>query len=365
MLPVLFRVLLTRFFTLLFLSAGALLGLLLTTRFYEIAQFAAFGGIGWPLLYFVGCQIPYILPIVIPVGVALSSFFLFRELSYSGMITSLRASSLSLKTLLTPLLLSALFLCLINGLIVSELAPQAKMKARILQREWRGINPLALLKQKDLLLNSGIEVIPLGEADPSSFAEQVVAAVRQPGQDRILLLTADRLDRSGTALEGEHVSSFLYGEPQKNGFSDLYIDKSNTLSTNIEPLSLLLTKERSRPSLDFLTTPQWIEQVKSEGPPLFPFNKLLSEGFRRLTIALSPFTFALLGAASGVMIGRKESAKPQLVLLLLTALFLTAFFFGKSFDQNIWIALPFFIVPHLLIVTVALRRLTRISRGIE
>ena len=348
MIPVLHRLLLTRFVSLVFLSTGALLGLLLSTRFFEIARFAALGGLGWPLVTYIACQIPLILPIVFPIGAALAAFFLFQEFSRSGGITSLRASALSFKKLLTPLLLAGLFFSVLNGLLISDISPLAKHKARELQREWKGINPLALLKQKELLLSSGIEVVPLGEADPSKFAEKVITAVRQPKNDRLLLITADKLQRSDSSLDGENLSAFLYGDKKKGEFSELYAIESEHFTTNIEPLTFVLTKERSRPVPDHLSTPQFIAEMASRGKlPLFDKNKLYSEGARRLMITLAPFTFTLLGAASGLMIGRKSSLKPQLVLIGLTALFLAAFFLGKSFDTRIAFAVPCFLAPHL------------------
>jgi len=364
MLPVLHRLLLGRFISLVLFSTGALLGLLLSTRFFEIARFAALGGIGWPLVTYTACQIPLILPIVFPIGAALASFFLFQEFSRSGGITSLRASALSFRKLLTPILLAALFFSFLNGLLISDISPLAKNKARQLQREWKGINPLALLKQKELLLASGIEVVPLGDADPALFAEKVITAVRQNKNDRLLLITADKLQRSDSALDGENLSAFLYGEKKKGEFSDLYIDKSKTFSTDIEPLTFVITKERSKPVPDHLSTPQFLKElIKKES--IFDKRKLYSEAARRLMITLAPFTFTLLGAASGLMIGRKGSLKPQLILIGLTALFLAAFFLGKSFDTRIAVAIPCFLAPHLFLVIAALKRLNRLKMGIE
>jgi|GEM_PF-3179876 len=363
MLPVLHRLLLGRYISLVFLSTGALLGLLLSTKFFEIARFAALGGVGWSLVAYTACQIPLILPVVFPIGTALASFFLFQEFSRSGGVTSLRASSLSFRTLLSPLLFGALFFAVFNGLLISDIAPFAKHKARELQKEWKGINPLALLKQKELLLSAGIEVVPLGEADPAEFAEKVITAVKQ-SNDRLLLITADRLEKNQLSLDGENLSAFLYGERKTGEFSDIYIDKSTKFSTDIEPLTFVLTKERSKPVPDHLSTPQWVAEVFNQDSQ-FDKDKLFSEGARRLMIALAPLTFTLLGAASGLMIGRNRSLKPQLVLIGLTAVFLAAFFLGKSFDRKMAIAIPCFLAPHLFLTVAAIKRLGRLSRGIE
>src|SRR5580658_7812261 len=84
------------------LATLAFFGLVLATRFHEVARFAALGApidqIGLLLLL----QFPYVFPFVLPVAILLASFLLMRQASEGFELVSLRASGLSLFKIQQP-----------------------------------------------------------------------------------------------------------------------------------------------------------------------------------------------------------------------------------------------------------------------
>ena len=86
---------------------------------------------------------------------------------------------------------------------------------------------------------------------------------------------------------------------------------------------------------------------------------------KRFCLALSPFSFSLLGLACGLKIGRRPSLFGLFLTLGLTALFLISFFVAKGMEKKWELMLTLYFLPHLLIWGVSFRRFSLLNRGIE
>lgn len=97
--PIVWRYLLSHYLKVLVLCVTAFIAVLLTTRLDEIAHFASMGPEGFYIILYTLYQIPYILPIAIPISCLISSILLIQRLSRSHELTALRASGMGLKTI--------------------------------------------------------------------------------------------------------------------------------------------------------------------------------------------------------------------------------------------------------------------------
>ena len=86
---------------------------------------------------------------------------------------------------------------------------------------------------------------------------------------------------------------------------------------------------------------------------------------RRLSLALTPFFFTLLGATSGMEIGRKHTKRGLLRAGALTALYLAAFIGAKSMKHFPKIAWVLYFAPFGILGFFSIQSLRRVSRGIE
>src|SRR5262249_35116763 len=102
--PILWRYLLGHYLKVLVLCVLAFVAILLATRLDEIAHFATLGPEGMVILSFPLHQIPYILPIAIPISCLISAMLLIQRLSHTHEMTAIRASGLSLRMILCPIL---------------------------------------------------------------------------------------------------------------------------------------------------------------------------------------------------------------------------------------------------------------------
>jgi len=106
--PILWRYALQSYTRVLLLSICTFIAVLIVSRFKEIARFTALTCDFRKTGMFVFYQIPAILPIAIPISTLIASLLLFQKLSRSYELTALRASGLSLRSILAPLLSRAL-----------------------------------------------------------------------------------------------------------------------------------------------------------------------------------------------------------------------------------------------------------------
>src|SRR5690606_38884406 len=124
--PILWRYALHSYLKVFLLSISTFIAVLLIARFKEIARFTAVTGDFSKTGLFILYQIPSILPIAIPISALITSLSLFQRLSRTHELTALRASGLSLFSLITPLLLCSSLLSILNFSICAEISPSCK-----------------------------------------------------------------------------------------------------------------------------------------------------------------------------------------------------------------------------------------------
>src|SRR5438132_1223109 len=95
--PALWRYLITYFLKIAFTCNLAFVAILLTMQLDDIAHFAALGAPFHYILLFTFHQIPYILPIALPLSCLIASLLLMQRLSNTHELTALRASGFSLR----------------------------------------------------------------------------------------------------------------------------------------------------------------------------------------------------------------------------------------------------------------------------
>src|ERR1700722_5509245 len=171
--PILWRYVLRHFFQVFFLCVGSFIGILLVLRFQEIARFAASGAPKLKILLFMLLQIPYILPMAIPISCLIASMLLLQKWSHLHELTALRACGLGLKPIITPLLFAGVALSAINFVIVREFTPRCRGMTKTLVYEMAAANPLFLL-QKESLLKLKHVFIDMKVLKASKFAQNVV-----------------------------------------------------------------------------------------------------------------------------------------------------------------------------------------------
>ncbi len=383
--PIFWRYLLGHYLKVLLLSTFSFIAILLVSRLEEIAQFAALGAKIHYLALFTLYQIPYILPIAIPISCLISSMLLFQQLSQTHELTALRASGLSLTTVLMPLLLASVFFSFLNFYITSELATASHLATRKMAYEISSVNPLVLLQNSKIAKLKGayVQMSPVrnGEA-----AEDLFIAMNHRANNRLYLLLAQKLEMKKNMLSAAGVS-LISSIPSKESqdFDHLMIENENTATSSAPEFARLLRNQGWRMANDHLkfsllrvriqtamdklrklnTSPSIEKTASKKREARRTIYKCYSEVTRRFAFGLAPLTFTLMGTAFGMHISRYHSKKGLLLAIFLAALLLTSFFAAKGLESVLWLSIVLFLFPHVLIAYASFRTLTHINRGIE
>lgn len=381
--PILWRYLITFFLKITMFCVTAFVGILLTMRLDEIAHFAALGAPLSYLAFFTLYQIPYILPIALPLSCLIASLLLIQRLSNTHELTALRASGFAIFDILAPILLTAAFLSILNFWMTSELATQSHFQSNLLKNEIRSINPLLLLQNKHLMRLKGFYFETLGSSHVGESASDVILAIPNRHQQRLHLMIAQQLKTAPLVFVGEGVT-FITGTSSEHeeDFDNLLIENIQQSKTQVQDFTNLLQKKVWTINNDYLQMSFLISRIreqrqllndsllKGENPSEVKalrrqLNQSLSEVTKRFSIALAIFSFTLMGAAFGINIGRQRHYYFLYLAIALTTFFLIAFFVAKGIDHLFWPATALYIIPHVLIISVSIFFLKRIVKGIE
>ena len=376
--PIVWRYLLSHYIKVLLLCVVGFVAILLTTRLDEIAHFATLGPKGLYILAFTMHQIPYILPIALPIACLISSILLVQRLSRTHELTALRAAGFSLGTLLSPILIAAAALSVANFYVVSELSTQSHLTTGLLKTELRSINPLLLLHNKHLLKMKGIFLRSLGPSKMGESVEQVVIASPNKHNDRINLLIADKLRASSSKFVGHQVTfissigdrgearaddiaveNLTHAQMSVQDFGQMMQKKVWTLNNDHLRMSLLLAKLEGEKEILASATPENQKTVKR------CVAKCYAEILRRISIAFAAFSFTLLGCAYGISISRFQSNRAIFTVIGMAAFVLVSFFVAKGIEDQLGAAATLYIAPHLILIAASLRTISKASKGIE
>lgn len=380
--PLLWISLIVDFFKIVLMGTGAFVAILLTMRLEEIAHFATLGASPQAVVMFVCNQIPYILPIAIPLSSLIAAFILSQRLSNTHTLTALRASGISCVNILTPFWLLAALLSCVNFWVVSELATSSHLQNNLMKSELRAINPLLLLHNKHLMRLKGYHFEALGASRMGESSADVVLAL--PGQkyERIYLMLAQKLKVTPEHFTGDGMTLITGMEGEEENFDNVLIENMQHTQTNVSDLSELLQKKITSIQNDQLKLSllyariqeehTQLEQAKALKEPKKRIKELsdqlngsLSEIAKRCSVALSVFSCTFLGSISGINISRRRPYRPLLLCIGLTTLYLVSFFVAKNLDHRLILSTSLFFVPHVLIIALTCLRLLRIERGIE
>lgn len=379
MIPIFWRFLLNQYLKVTIFCIIAFVAVLLTTRLDSIAHFTALDApLGIVLLY-VLYQIPYILPIAIPIACLISSILLVQRLSVTHELTALRACGVSIKDFIVPILLAASFLSVINFYVVSELATTSHFSTNLWKTELRSINPLLLLRNKHLMKLKGAYFDAMGDSRLGESASEVVIAMPNSSNGRITLLLADELRSDGDAFLGKGVTLVTTTESKTSeGFDPLGIENIEESTTSSGDFSQLMQRKSWKVNNDYLSMPLLLSRLAEERTALHQatthgqrlsitkrVHQCYSEVMRRLSVAVAAFTFTLLGVSFGISISRNRSNRCLFCVITLAAMYLMAYFAARDFEHQLFISSLFYFIPHLIIITLSIWFLRRISKGIE
>jgi len=351
--PILWRYVVFSYLRVFFLSLFSMIAILLTLQFGEIAHFAALGGGISCLVQFVLFQIPYMLPIAVPISCLIASILLFMRLSRSHELTAFRVGGFSLFRILAPLLFVSSVLVLVNFYVVSELATLTHRMSVELKNHLRRVNPLLLLHNKHLMRSQGGFFQVMGQSELGESASDAILALQDESGIRVLV--AKKLKNGGGALQCEDVAMLTSCKTPFGDDAQVIENVRHSEIASQDFLSILRAK-KDHFGGDLLPLLTLISHTSD-------FAKIAKEIMRRISVALSAFSFTLMGAAFGIAIRRGGGIYGVVSVFVLSLLYITAYFCGDRGSNHLFEAFFFFFGSHILICVLSLLALKRVSLG--
>lgn len=361
--PLLWRYFASHYFRIFSLCLMTFVGVLLVTRFQEIARFATLSSQIGTTALFILYQIPLILPLAIPLSCAIAGFLLLLKISRSQELTAIRACGLSLKEILFPILLSGFFLSLLNFTFLAQLSPRSRQNSQKLIHEMTHINPLFLL-HKDALGRMKNIYTQMGSIEAGKRAEEVLFVCLDTSKKRLCLLSAEELSIENGNLEGKKVTILSPWEGESpDWFDNLLLEKEEKMAMRESSLPSFLQNEETDFGYDYSTLSQLLQKENEESSFSLLRRRPLFELSKRLSLALAPFSFTLVGASFGISLGRKKSSIGPLLGASNILFFLFCFLGARSMRHNPYIATMIVLLPHPVLLLSSLFWLKTVNQG--
>lgn len=371
-LPLLWRYLLRSYLETLLLALLSFIAILLVIQCQEVARFASSGASITTIFLFTLYQIPYVLPLALPISSLIASFLLMQKISRSSELTTLRALGLSLPEVSTPILLAGALLAALNFLIASEITPRARGSAKHLLYDMAAKSPLFLF-QKGTLLRCKDVYMEIGELEPGKGAKDLKVVVRGLSHGRLALAMIERaeMENSALALEGVHIISSWEAkgeEEMREGFDHLFVESEERMVTNGATLVQMLYPNAatggSRVNEDYLPSRMlWLDAMAKEEK--LSDSKSLLELARRLSLGLAAFSFTALGTLFGIDLGRSEKMIGAAYAALLTGGFLALLVAARSMHHLTYFGVLLNLIGHPLLLAACVKRGRSIASGGE
>ena len=364
--PLAWRYLLRSYFQVFLLSVIGFIAVLLVTRFQDIAKFASASGSLSSVALYTLYQIPYILPLAVPISCLISAMILFQKLSNTHELTALRVCGMGLKAIATPLVLAGVILSFGNFVISSEVAPYCRGLSRQMIYELVAANPLVIMQKNTVIKISGAYV-DMKSYKEGQLANEVILITKNTSSGRLGLMLAKQLSLKDKILYGTDVSFISSIDPKKEGIYDhLILENQKSMNTRASNLTQHMQTAEWLKNSDYLPLKLLIaKNLLEKSTEKFWSKSIGIEITKRVSIGLAAFTFTMIGICYGMEISRQKRKKGTFWAFGVAAFFMICFVATRSIKHFPAIACLAYLLPHPIILFFCLKNMRNLSRGKE
>lgn len=291
-------------------------------------------GISGPLILKIFVlNIPFTMSFVIPMSVLTAVLLHFGRLSADGEITALKSCGVSLWQVAAPFLFCAVLLSLVCLYLNAELAPRSHFARRQMLRDLGEEDPLALLDEGRFVNDFPGVKIYVGKKSAEHLEDIILYQFDERGtrievRAKAGTVAFDPATRiMDIQLEQVRMTEYDKADPAN-------LAKARTLNADSYPVRLdlrqMLKKAKISKKAASMTFPELVDSlrhVRQAFPDIQEQNiprmrtKLAVDASKRLALALSCFSFTLLGIPLGIRTHRRESSIGIAIALVLLFVF--------------------------------------------
>lgn len=290
------------------------------------------------IILFVLYRIPQALSFTLPFGLFISTILMFNKMSTDNEITALRSSGISLKEIIAPLILLSVLLSTLCYFLQFHWAPEFSFRSKWLVRSGIVRSPLQLLEAGRFVELFNGYIIYVGEKDERNVTDVHLYILDNDGK------VQQKIDaRRGELTVDEsvkHLRLTLY----KATIETIDIDDPGDLSKNQRIKGDTITfpldyggNINKRPLVrrtGEMAISQLFAHIQIQGERGIDTTPLYVELHLRAAMALSPFSFLLIGIPLGIRLPRKESNVALMATFLVPLMYYVLVSFFETLRHN-------------------------------
>lgn len=305
----------------------------------------------------VGLLVPFVWVFALPMGMLTATLLIFGRFSADQELTAVRASGISLLSLVSPVLLLSLFLCVVSAMINMYIGPACRVAYNNLRLKLRAELSSAYLPEgryikdfKGFIFyvgknhNGQLEDVLLyalkneTNVDYTIMAPRAKLAIDMPHRQMKLTFfdgkqttLSEGRDRLSTFAEAQLVVDLDQENkgPAKPKIDDMTFSQLWAEAHDLEQrTSLPISRADLRPSQRKARKEEW-QHARKEllTPVMFHIH-------RQIAFSFACFGFTLLGIPLGIRVHRRETNVGIAVALLLVAVYYSFIVVGQSLNTR-------------------------------
>lgn len=262
--------------------------------------------------------IPLLLGYTLPISCLTTIILTFGRLSADNEILAMRASGIYLRRIISPLIMVGVIFSVVMFILNDRVIPQAYDQQNQLLKNTGFQNPGALLEAGTFINAFDGYIIFIYKIDGNKMYNVRIYQPQPEGKPT----------RTIIAQEGEFASSptnDIIKLKLVNGTSDEidFNNPNNFYKLNFETSFITLDISKARKKLDkkpkAMTLSELVKKMDELRPLFIDISPLQTEYYRKITWALTPLLFILLGFPLAIITHRREKTANLLYALLFAA----------------------------------------------
>jgi len=306
----------------------------------------------------VGLLVPFVWVFALPMGMLTATLLIFGRFSADQELTAVRASGVSLLSLISPILLLSLALCALSALVNLEVAPRCRVAYKTLIDSLRGQFLNAQLPEGRVVKDFPGYIFYIGKNRKGNLQDVIVF-----DEAKNIILKAPR-GRLEVDIPNQQMNLHLYDAKGLTGGNPLFVGEP-ILPIKLSPLE----KNNQRPKISDMTFLQLRDELRDLERRMNisePLSKLSAEQLQvkrdesrkrrkdltsvvrvqihqQVSFSFACFGFTLVGIPLGIRVHRRETNIGIAMALMLVAIYYSFIVLGKALDTR-----PEF-APHLIV----------------
>jgi LPS export ABC transporter permease LptF len=284
-------------------------------------------------------MIPTLLKYTIPLALLCAVILVFSRLAADNELTAMRASGVGVWQIVSPALLLGVLGSLLSFYLQMSLAPHCRMRMDALKEDTGASSPLALIEAGRFIELPG-DLIYVGKRTGDHLQDLHVYGLDREGRMVVQDITAQEGEVNVDEAKGiinlvlydavvvasdpsapKDASKLQHIAGQTMSFPLNYRDQINSRSLSLKP--------KYMDSADIVGMVHVYSERGINPDPLY------LELHKRMSMALSPFAFVLIGIPFGIRSRRSEAAVGLLVSLVLAAFFFTFLILADTLKSHV------------------------------